>query len=195
MELKIALIRHGRINNGSDRLVGMTDEPLGSEGAGLTLQKRKSGAYPRVDLVYSSPLSRCIETSRIIYPGGIVAVEKDLRAQDYGIFDGKAYQELENDESFSQWKAAKNPQACTGGESPYMVSARSVAAFHRICEKMASNGLENVSIITHRLVIEAILQRYCVPRIGYLDIEFPHAGGVVLEFDSMKETAKIQRKI
>ena len=61
------LIRHGKTRgNLEGRYVGCrTDEPLSPEG----IEELKQRSYPRAEWVYVSPMSRCIETAEILYPG------------------------------------------------------------------------------------------------------------------------------
>ena len=54
------------------------------------------GEYPQVDAVFSSPLKRCTETAKVIYPDRNPIVLDDLREYDFGEFEGKTAEELQD---------------------------------------------------------------------------------------------------
>ena len=65
----IQLIRNGLTEgNVSGKYVGHIDEPLSSEGIAQIEQMKNDYKYPPVDAVFASPLSRCTQTAKIIYP-------------------------------------------------------------------------------------------------------------------------------
>ena len=67
---KLILIRHGMTaGNREKRYIGMTDEKLCPIGREALNQEKKRGLYPAADLLFSSPLVRCLETAAILYPG------------------------------------------------------------------------------------------------------------------------------
>lgn len=67
---KLILIRHGMTaGNREKRYIGMTDEKLCPIGREALNQEKKRSLYPAADLLFSSPLVRCLETAAILYPG------------------------------------------------------------------------------------------------------------------------------
>ena len=56
-----------------------------------SLQKRK---YPKAELVYVSPMKRCMETAQCIYPGISMESNAFLKECDFGLFENKSYEEL-----------------------------------------------------------------------------------------------------
>ena len=66
--MRVYLIRHGQTKgNLEKRYVGSTDESLTREGAKGLLEKR--GRYSPVEMVFASPMKRCLETAEILFPG------------------------------------------------------------------------------------------------------------------------------
>ena len=60
--MKIILIRHGKTKgNIYRRYIGKTDEHLYE-------YESISGVYPNADFIVVSPMKRCIETAKFIYP-------------------------------------------------------------------------------------------------------------------------------
>lgn len=194
MKLEIALIRHGQIRPEA-RLTGVNDEPLGEDGKALIQAKSEAGEYPEAPIVFSSRLSRCLETAGIIYRNVPVVVLKELGAPDYGDFDGKAYSELGADKNFAAWSNSVVAAACPNGEEPYAMLSRSAAVFGRIVDEMAAKGLERVAVVTHRMIIQSILNRYIVPRSNYTDWEILPGCGYLLRYDTIDAAVEILNKI
>ena len=79
-QIKIALIRHGATPaNKEHRYLGSTDEDLSPDGRTALLQAKASGIYPEVDVLFSSPMKRCLSTGELLYPGQIPIVISDWR--------------------------------------------------------------------------------------------------------------------
>ena len=66
---QIHFIRHGATAaNREGRYVGVTDTPLSQEGIGKLEDMNRRYSYPGAPVFYVSPLKRCVETCKIIYP-------------------------------------------------------------------------------------------------------------------------------
>jgi alpha-ribazole phosphatase len=193
MKLEFALIRHGRDSGG--RLGGVEDKPMSDFDKRFVRQKAEKGDYPEVELVFSSGLTRCRDTARIIYPKLPAILLKELIAPDIGLFEGQSVSELKGREMFEEWAALTEVREYPGGESPYLVSARAVEAFRLISQEMLSKGLLRVAVISHKAVILAILQRFYVPRSNYVDWHIPHGGGYLLRYDTFLSHVEIIAKI
>ena len=74
---EIILVRHGKTaGNLEGRYIGSrTDEPLCEEGIHALEEKVREGIYPPVDLVYASPMIRCRQTAKILWPEFVEANE------------------------------------------------------------------------------------------------------------------------
>ena len=65
----IHLIRNGLTDeNLEGRYIGHTNVDLGEEGRAQLHQMKEDLIYPPVEAVFTSPLKRCTETAKIIYP-------------------------------------------------------------------------------------------------------------------------------
>ena len=99
--MKIIFIRHGQTKgNEEKRYIGRTDESLSQKG----IEEIKNRLYPDVDTVLVSPMKRCVETAKIIYPDSKYIICNDFRECDFGIFEGKNYDELKNDSDYQKWE-------------------------------------------------------------------------------------------
>ena len=101
---KIHLIRHGMTEgNKEGRYVGRCDLPLCDEGIAEIRSLIETLQYPKVQAVYSSPLTRCIETADLIYPEVPITVVEDLIEVSLGDFEGKCIKDLKDQPSYQAW--------------------------------------------------------------------------------------------
>jgi alpha-ribazole phosphatase len=104
---KWILIRHG-ITEGNLKnwYYGAMDIPLAEEGR-KELEKRVSeGFYPELPedvKIFTSGMRRADETLKIIYGERSHEVIDDLKEMNFGIFEGKAFEELKDDPVFMEW--------------------------------------------------------------------------------------------
>ena len=108
---QIHLIRHAMTaENLEGRYIGHTDVPLCEEGIKQVEQMKQEMEYPSADAVFSSPLSRCIDTAKLIYPDREPVVINELIEYDFGEFEGKTAEDLKDDEDFAEWLSGTNPR-------------------------------------------------------------------------------------
>jgi alpha-ribazole phosphatase len=150
----ITLIRHGKTSgNYEKRYVGITDEQMTMEGE-REIHIRK---YPEADIVFSSPLVRCVRTAKIIYPGKDIILIDDLRETNFGLFEGKNYKELSGNPDYQAWIDGGGVDAFPGGESREDASKRSLRGFYSLIQQAAD--YTNISVICHGGTIMAILSQ------------------------------------
>mgnify|MGYP002903883421 CR=1 FL=1 len=95
--IKIAMIRHGKTyGNTLGRYIGVTDEPLCEEGK-KELEQR---TMDTVELLFVSPLKRCLETADILYPYAKQVKIPEFAECNFGEFENKNYQELKEKVDF-----------------------------------------------------------------------------------------------
>lgn len=194
MKVRIALIRHGETENAAGRLIGATNDPLSENGKNLIREKCAAKAYPIAKHVYSDELLCCRETANLIYQSPVVML-KELNAPDYGDFDGQALTELFQDVSFADWMKTKTLGAFPNGGILYDANAKAWSVIRKICAVMEKKNEEQCAVISHKMIILAILRRYCVPRSSYADWEIPFGGGYLIEYDTIELTASLIGKI
>src|SRR5699024_3561475 len=114
--MKIVLIRHlCTPGNEKKQYIGRTDESL-SEKA-VEAFRRSRNSYPEVQKVIASPMKRCIETARLIYPQADICTEPMLRECDFGLFEGRTYEELKDEPAYIAWLGSGGTTAFPGGEA------------------------------------------------------------------------------
>lgn len=194
MKLKIALIRRGETEKVAEKFLGATDDSLSEKGKRIIREKCAENAYPTAKYVYSSEFSCSRETASLIYSSPVIIL-RELNAPDYGDFDGRALPELLQDKAFTKWADSQTFEAFPNGETLYDASARAKNAIREIAAEMIMRKSEECAIISHKMIILAILLRYCVPRSSYTDWELSYGGGYLIEYDVIGATAKVIRKI
>ena len=142
--MKFILIRHGMTQGNIERryIGSCTDEDLCAEG----IAQLKTQPYPGADMVFVSPLKRCIQTAEIVYPGKQLQIVDDLRECDFGEFEGRNYEQLKNNPAYQEWLDSGGEQPFPGGESRKKFSARCVKAFEQIIHDLPEG---NHAFINH----------------------------------------------
>ncbi len=162
---RIHLIRHALTQDNLEGLYcGITDSPLCDEGENQLRDAMKAYTYPRADFVFSSPLKRCIDTAKILYPD-LKPMEIDgLRECDFGEFEGKSADELHGKfPIFDQWLAGEKGIKPPFGEGEEEFSHRICSTFTAIVDGIIKTGSDNVAIITHGGVISTLMANFALP--------------------------------
>ena len=151
--MTIYLIRHGKTaGNLEGRYIGTTDEPLCPQG----IAELKARTYPPVSRVFVSPLKRCVETARLLYPTLPQTVVPALRECDFGLFEGKNYAELNGRADYQAWINSGGTLPFPGGESRTAFAARCVAGFQQAVAAMPAQ--EDAAFVVHGGTIMAVME-------------------------------------
>ena len=152
--MHIYLIRHGETDwNREGRRQGRTDIPLNDIGR----QQIRHAAYllgqlcPDVDSIYSSPLSRALESAEIVaqtlhWDSGKIQIEPLLIERDFGLSEGL----------YPEERRAQFPDdEYTGMEPMEDFLNRAQLA----CRRILRDGTENSSIlvVSHYVILSAIV--------------------------------------
>jgi probable phosphoglycerate mutase len=160
--MRLVLVRHGETEHNRGRVtLGRADVPLNE--LGRQQAQAVAGAVARFapDAVYSSPLSRALDTAKAVGVacGVEVTVEPALIEMDVGELEHLTGAELrERHPAFLQlWLGEGGAEArMPGGESLREVQERAGAAVDRIAQARADG---TVVLVTHNFVILALLCR------------------------------------
>lgn len=167
---QIHLIRHGITEgNANGQYIGSTDMPLSSEGADQLLQVSEQYRYPGGAVFYTSPLKRCVQTCKILYPQVTPVAVPGLAECDFGSWEGKTAKELEHDELFQQWLEDGQQITPPGGESGQQFTYRVCFTFEKLVEGMMRTGTTEAVVVTHGGTIMTLLAAYGIPRAGFYD--------------------------
>jgi len=162
----IHLIRHG-LHEGAvqGRYIGHTDEPLSEDGEEELVRLKKEMIYPEIGVLVSSPLKRCIQTAKILYPESEPAVMNGFSECDFGEFEGLTADELSPYPEFAQWLSGGEDAAPLHGESNGMFKKRVCTEFLKLTEGLMKTGTDSAAVITHGGVIMTLLAVFGIPEL------------------------------
>ncbi len=178
---KIHLIRHGLTQSNIDgKYTGHSDVSLCEQGVLQLNQMTKDYEYPKADALFCSPLSRCVETAKIIYSDMTPLIIPELIEYNFGDFEGKTAQELQGNEMFAQWLSGGADFAPPFGESNGEFGKRIYNTFIKIVNGLIKTGTTSASIVTHGGVIMAIMQCFAVPELPMAQWLAPNGCGFTI---------------
>lgn len=163
---KLHLIRHGLTQGNIDGLyVGSgTDLPLCEAGRAQLIDLTQRFTYPNVDVVFSSPLSRAVETSNILFPNAAHKYSVDaLREAGFGKFEGKPIQSLVQDPDFVRWMDPTSGYTPEGAEPTTEFHKRCADALLKMFEYMIKSQITEAACVTHGGVIMSMLSQRALP--------------------------------
>ena len=153
-EKTIYLIRHGEsVHNQGDQLSGVTDVPLSARGRAQCQKLARFFRSRPIDEIYVSPLSRAIESARLIFPGREFRVDESLIELDFGAYEG-APRSLTGDAILRQWEEAPGEVVFPGGQSVKEHAQRAYQGFLRLIQE--SQG-RHIACISHRVTIRLLV--------------------------------------
>lgn len=166
----IHFIRHG-ITEGNllGQYIGRTDSPLSVQGIEHLNQLRCEHEYPKAQVYYSSPLSRCVDTLGILYPEAEPVLVDGLRECDFGDWEGKTAKELETDPAFLNWMENQQQVSPPNGETSQQFAYRVCSTFEKLVEEMMSSGTTSAVIMAHGGTIMTLLAAYGLPKASFYD--------------------------
>ena len=160
---RLYLVRHGATQlTAEDKFSGAIGVELSDEGRGQAARLGERLHDEGISAVYSSPLSRTMETARIV--GGHCGLEieerEGLREISHGRWEGLTRREVEAryGAEYASWEEDPFTFAPEGGESGVAVLARALPVIREIVTRHRD---ERVLVVSHkatlRLVISSLL--------------------------------------
>ncbi len=190
MILELALIRHGKtFGNTQGRYIGTTDEPLCREG--IDALDGRAADDPAAELVFSSPMKRCMQTAGILYPGMELYVLEDFRECDFGEFENKNYKELSGNPAYQAWIDSGGTMAFPGGESREQVTERTVRAFRQMLEVCRERQATQAALVAHGGTIMTVMEQFARPKRDYYDWQVKNGCGFLTEVKKEDESITI----
>ena len=159
MTTRLLLIRHGATTlSAEDRFAGSTDVELSNEGREQAEQLGVRLSTETIDAIYSSQMSRAVETARLIarekHPGPVQRAE--LREIDHGRWEGLTRKEVEArfGVEYLAWEEDPFTFAPMNGESGLAVLARALPAIRDILTRHAG---KTVAVVSHKATLRLLL--------------------------------------
>jgi broad specificity phosphatase PhoE len=165
--VKVMLVRHGETDwNREEVFRGRIDVELNDNGREQARALAEAARIFHIDAVYSSPLSRSLETARIIAEAhnrqGCLSHCLDVKIAHgfidfhYGDWQGLKHQEVKEKfpDLYMKWHNSPHMVQIPGGESLDNVRQRSLKELENIA---AEHESQTVMIVSHRVVNKVLL--------------------------------------
>jgi len=156
---RLYLVRHGATNlTAENRFSGEVGVDLSDEGRAQAARLGERLHDEGITAAYTSPLSRTVETARIVAgPCGLVAEERDgLREISHGRWEGLTRAEVEErfPGEYETWEADPFTFAPEGGESGVAVLARALPVVRDIVTRHPG---ERVLVVSHKATLRLLI--------------------------------------
>ena len=156
---RVYLVRHGATElSDEDRFAGETDVALSDVGRDQLQRLARRLAKEPIGAVYASPLSRAMETARILAEphGKPVTPKEGLREISHGRWEGKRRAEVERlyPEEYARWETDPYSFAPSGGETGLAVTARALPA---LLEIVAAHPNDRILVASHKATIRLLI--------------------------------------
>ncbi len=178
-QITLVMIRHGATKSNKEyRYLGRTDEALSKEGLEQLSEYKKQGVFPDIDFLFTSPMKRCIETADILYPGMKSVQIENLIEMDFGVFEGKNYEELQEDKRYQAWIDSNGTLPFPEGESRENFISRCNIGFLEMFQNIKRKKEHTtIGMIVHGGTIMAILSKY--GQGNYFDYQVANGKGYI----------------
>ena len=156
---RLLLVRHGATSRtAEDRFSGAVGVDLSDDGRRQVARLAARLADDPIRAVYASPLSRTVETARILAePHQLPVVERDgLREISHGHWEGRTRREVEEGfpEEYAAWEEDPFTFAPEGGESGVAVLARALPVIRSI---VVDHPEDTVLVVSHKATLRIVL--------------------------------------
>jgi probable phosphoglycerate mutase len=160
---RLYLVRHGATQlTAEDRFSGAVGVDLSDEGRAqvraLARRLAEEGGAEGIAAVYTSPLSRTVETAAILSePHRLHPIHRDgLREIHHGRWEGLTRHEVETrfPDEYTAWESDPFTFAPEGGESGVAVLARALPVIREI---VVEHRGHNVIVVSHKATLRLLL--------------------------------------
>ncbi len=187
--IELFFIRHGATaGNAERRYTGQTmNQPLSERGKKDLLDRKSRGAYPPAEALYVSPLGRCMETARLLYPMLVPVSLPSLAELDFGSFEGKTYEQLKDDPAYRKWIDTAGKTAPPGGESGEEFRQRLLGALRQIAGDSLKRAFHTAAVVTHGgciMALMAALHPLAGTGLDMYDFQIANGGGYRVLMDT-----------
>ncbi len=180
--MKLYLIRHGETQfNLEKKYQGNLDIPLSEKGKNELKQ-----ADFTAENIHVSTLTRAKQTAEILFPNSNYIENEDLREMNFGVFEGRSPDEMENDEQYRSWTNGMCEGRCPGGEKRDEFIKRICTATDKIIKEAIELKRDKVVIVAHGGTQMAILSTFSKPKKEYFAACSKNGSGYVFEIDENK---------
>lgn len=185
--MEIVLIRHFPTKgNRQKQYIGRTDEPLDEEAVKVILDEigDKSALYPSVECVVTSPMLRCRQTAKLLYPDVPAFSWEKLKETDFGDFEGKTYEELKSNKDYQQWLGSGASGKIPNGESKADFMKRCIEGFGEVMTKLIDHHYESAAFVVHGGTIMALMSEFAEESKDFYNWQVKNGKGYQVHIDT-----------
>ncbi|MDQ0218589.1 histidine phosphatase family protein [Peribacillus cavernae] len=176
--LVVTLFRHGlTFANERKAYLGWTDSALSRKG-----KEQLSQIADDVQAVFSSDLTRCIDTAAILFPKIPAIKKREFREIHFGAWEGKTYQALQDDSDYQNWLEQPFTRTPPGGENYEKFADRIQSGWEACMDEVMSQGVKRTAIVTHGGVIRYLLMKFAPVERAFWEWSVTHGTGWELTF-------------
>ncbi|WLD91665.1 histidine phosphatase family protein [Alkalihalobacillus sp. AL-G] len=175
----IALFRHGVTKDNEQKAYcGWTDTPLSQAG-----RHRIQSMQQNYHLYFSSDLTRCTQTSNLLFPERTPIPLTELREMHFGQWEGKTFSELKNVPAYQDW--ISNPSGCSPpeGERFDQFTDRLHIGWSKIIGQLLHDQVRCAAVVTHGGVIRYLLSQFAPVQKAFWEWYVPHDKAYEFIFD------------
>jgi len=182
---KLYLIRHGETEpNKTGVLMGSTDVPLNDQGRlqAATLRERINAL--EVDSIYSSPLSRAVETASLVFGDQVrIITDSSLQEFHFGEWEGMHFSAIAKQypEIWQMWLTDWEKTHIPGGEAFGAFKHRVISVVEEIVRLHPG---QRVAVVSHGGCIRSLLAHFFCESVskGYWKFKVDNATLSEIEF-------------
>jgi len=182
---KLYLIRHGETEqNKSGVLMGSTDTPLNDMGRRQASLLRDRINALEVDTIFSSPLSRAMETASIVFgQEAHIITDSSLQEFHFGEWEGMHFSDISKQylETWQMWLTDWDKTHIPGGEAFAAFKQRVISVVEEI---VRYNTGRRVAVVSHGGCIRSLLAHFFCESVskGYWKFKVDNATLTEIEF-------------
>ncbi len=155
---RVVAVRHGETEwNVGSRIQGQLDLPLNAHGRWQAARLAEALAGEGLDAIWSSDLSRALETARAVGDrlGLPVKTDAGLRERRFGVFEGLSYAEIAErwPAESERWRRRDTDFGAPGGETLADFYARATATAERLA---AAHPGQTIALVAHGGVLDCL---------------------------------------
>ncbi len=181
--MKIVMVRHGQSESNVKRVLsGSNETPLTENGRKELIELRNRLNYPKTDIYIASPLSRCLDTFKTLYPNETLKrTDKDFIEIYFGGYEGKSFNDVNLDEFFVDFFEHKNDLDSEKYEDFYKRVSNGML---NVAKELKENNHNSATVVAHSTVIKVLVKKVNdIPHHEYRNIAMKNGQGYIFDVD------------
>lgn len=196
--MELVLVRHLQTpGNLKKQYIGVTDEPLAETAEHSEMIAKRQVDCQGTEQVISSPMKRCIQTAKLLFPKETPIICEKMRECNFGLFEGKSYEELKEHAEYQKWLDYGGKIPFPEGEDHEVFKRRCAEGFGEMVEKLAKQKMKQAVMVVHGGTIMAVLESIDSQKRPFYHWQPENGGGyrVILDETEWMQGKKCCREI